>query len=139
MKLRYCDGGSFMGDSAVYINSVCLLFGALVHILFAALDRSTSLPFGICQSWQSSVLYFSGQRIWDAIVADLLRKGLARADKVPRQFSLQPVTPVPPLALFSIYIISCFDLAWASALRIPGSALRLFGRRPSYVLPLRRP
>ncbi|NP_001130561.1 Pectin acetylesterase 9 isoform 2 [Zea mays] len=51
VKLRYCDGGSFMGDSAVYINS-------------------------------SSVLYFSGQRIWDAIVADLLRKGLARADKV---------------------------------------------------------
>jgi hypothetical protein len=100
VKLRYCDGGSFMGDSAVYINSVCLLFGALVHILFAALDRSTSLPFGICQSWQSSVLYFSGQRIWDAIVADLLRKGLARADKVPRQFSLQPVTPVPPFGTF---------------------------------------
>ncbi|KXG38959.1 pectin acetylesterase 9 [Sorghum bicolor] len=50
VKLRYCDGGSFMGDS-VYINS-------------------------------STVLYFSGQRIWDAIITDLLRKGLARAEKV---------------------------------------------------------
>ncbi|KAG0550291.1 hypothetical protein BDA96_01G326400 [Sorghum bicolor] len=50
VKLRYCDGGSFMGDS-VYINS-------------------------------STVLHFSGQRIWDAIITDLLRKGLARAEKV---------------------------------------------------------
>ncbi|XP_066387455.1 pectin acetylesterase 9-like isoform X2 [Miscanthus floridulus] len=50
VKLRYCDGGSFMGDS-IYTNS-------------------------------STVLYFSGQRIWDAILTDLLGKGLARAEKV---------------------------------------------------------
>ncbi|CAD6204426.1 unnamed protein product [Miscanthus lutarioriparius] len=50
VKLRYCDGGSFMGDS-IYTNS-------------------------------STVLYFSGQRIWDAIITDLLGKGLARAEKV---------------------------------------------------------
>ncbi|GJM91402.1 hypothetical protein PR202_ga07766 [Eleusine coracana subsp. coracana] len=49
-KLRYCDGGSFTGDS-IYTNG-------------------------------SSVLYFRGQRIWDAIITDLLRKGLANADKV---------------------------------------------------------
>lgn len=50
MKLRYCDGGSFSGDSA-YIND-------------------------------SSVLYFRGQRIWDAIITDLLQKGLAKAENV---------------------------------------------------------
>ncbi|KAJ1296343.1 hypothetical protein BS78_01G293300 [Paspalum vaginatum] len=50
VKLRYCDGGSFMGDS-IYRNS-------------------------------SSVLHFSGQRIWDAIITDLLKKGLAKAEKV---------------------------------------------------------
>jgi len=44
---------------------------------------STSLPFGICPFLQSTVLYFSGQRIWDAIITDLLGKGLARAEKVP--------------------------------------------------------
>ncbi|CAD6211991.1 unnamed protein product [Miscanthus lutarioriparius] len=49
VKLRYCDGGSFMGDS-IYTNS-------------------------------STVLYFSGQRIWDAIT-NLLGKGLVRAEKV---------------------------------------------------------
>lgn len=31
VKLRYCDGGSFMGDS-VYINSVRVLFGATAYI-----------------------------------------------------------------------------------------------------------
>ncbi|TKV95064.1 hypothetical protein SEVIR_9G336500v4 [Setaria viridis] len=50
VKLRYCDGGSFSGDSA-YIND-------------------------------SSVLYFRGQRIWDAIITDLLQKGLAKAENV---------------------------------------------------------
>ncbi|XP_066339863.1 pectin acetylesterase 9-like isoform X2 [Miscanthus floridulus] len=50
VKLRYCDGGSFMGDS-IYTNS-------------------------------STVLYFGGQRIWDAIITNLLGKGLARAEKV---------------------------------------------------------
>ncbi|OEL31152.1 Pectin acetylesterase 9 [Dichanthelium oligosanthes] len=50
VKLRYCDGGSFSGDSA-YGNG-------------------------------SSVLYFRGQRIWDAIITDLLQKGLAKAKRV---------------------------------------------------------
>lgn len=50
VKLRYCDGGSFMGDS-IYRNT-------------------------------SSVLYFRGQRIWDSIITDLLKKGLANAEKV---------------------------------------------------------
>ncbi|KAL6906431.1 hypothetical protein ACP4OV_004032 [Aristida adscensionis] len=50
VKLRYCDGGSFAGDS-VYRND-------------------------------TSVLYFKGLRIWDAIVTDLLQKGLAKAEKV---------------------------------------------------------
>ncbi|TVU01613.1 hypothetical protein EJB05_52916 [Eragrostis curvula] len=50
VKLRYCDGGSFSGDS-VYRSG-------------------------------SSVLYFRGQRIWDAIITDLLSKGLANAEKV---------------------------------------------------------
>ncbi|XP_039831983.1 pectin acetylesterase 9-like isoform X4 [Panicum virgatum] len=50
VKLRYCDGGSFSGDSE-YRNG-------------------------------SSVLYFRGQRIWDAIITDLLQKGLAKAKNV---------------------------------------------------------
>uniref|UniRef100_J3N4P4 Pectin acetylesterase n=1 Tax=Oryza brachyantha TaxID=4533 RepID=J3N4P4_ORYBR len=50
VKLRYCDGGSFAGDSE-FRNG-------------------------------SSVLYFRGQRIWDAIISDLLPKGLAKAEKV---------------------------------------------------------
>ncbi|KAG8092480.1 hypothetical protein GUJ93_ZPchr0012g19543 [Zizania palustris] len=50
VKLRYCDGGSFAGDSE-FRNG-------------------------------SSVLYFRGQRIWDAIIRDLLPKGLAKAQKV---------------------------------------------------------
>lgn len=50
VKLRYCDGGSFSGDSEF---------------------RSGS-----------SVIYFRGQRIWDAIISDLLPKGLAKAEKV---------------------------------------------------------
>jgi len=95
VKLRYCDGGSFMGDS-IYTNSVCLLFGCncIYETMFAL--WSTSLPFGICPFLQSTVLYFSGQRIWDAIITDLLGKGLARAEKVPHRFSLQPVMPVSP-------------------------------------------
>uniref|UniRef100_A0A0E0MAG1 Pectin acetylesterase n=1 Tax=Oryza punctata TaxID=4537 RepID=A0A0E0MAG1_ORYPU len=50
VKLRYCDGGSFAGDSELRNGS--------------------------------SVLYFRGQRIWDAIINDLLPKGLAKAQKV---------------------------------------------------------
>nr|AFN53693.1 pectinacetylesterase [Linum usitatissimum] len=49
VKLRYCDGASFTGDSKI-VNG-------------------------------SSVLYFRGQRIWDAIITDLLPKGLANARK----------------------------------------------------------
>ncbi|XP_040939672.1 pectin acetylesterase 9 isoform X2 [Gossypium hirsutum] len=49
VKLRYCDGASFSGDSKF--------------------DNGTSL------------LYFRGQRIWEAIIHDLLPKGLSRARK----------------------------------------------------------
>ncbi|XP_072956890.1 pectin acetylesterase 9-like [Typha angustifolia] len=50
VKLRYCDGASFAGDS-VY-------------------GRGDTL------------LYFRGKRIWDAIISDLLPKGLIQAEKV---------------------------------------------------------
>ena len=63
---------------------------------------STSLPFGICPFLQSTVLYFSGQRIWDAIITDLLGKGLARAEKVPHRFSFL-LSPCH-LGIFSINI-----------------------------------
>ncbi|MBA0689957.1 hypothetical protein Goari_007658, partial [Gossypium aridum] len=49
VKLRYCDGASFSGDSKF--------------------DNGTSL------------LYFRGQKIWEAIIHDLLPKGLSRARK----------------------------------------------------------
>ncbi|XP_021301207.1 pectin acetylesterase 9-like isoform X1 [Herrania umbratica] len=49
VKLRYCDGASFSGDSKF--------------------DNGTSL------------LYFRGQKIWEAIIRDLLPKGLASAHK----------------------------------------------------------
>lgn len=57
VKLRYCDGGSFSGDSEF---------------------RSGS-----------SVIYFRGQRIWGAIISDLLPKGLAKAEKVLPQAAQQ--------------------------------------------------
>ncbi|KAK9143736.1 hypothetical protein Syun_013136 [Stephania yunnanensis] len=49
VKIRYCDGASFAGDS-VFSN-------------------------------QTTKLYFRGQRIWRAIVLDLLPKGLDQAEK----------------------------------------------------------
>ncbi|XP_021730078.1 pectin acetylesterase 9-like [Chenopodium quinoa] len=49
VKLRYCDGASFAGDSKF--------------------DNGTS------------VLYFRGQKIWQAMILDLLPKGLAHAEK----------------------------------------------------------
>ncbi|KAK3017617.1 hypothetical protein RJ639_004851 [Escallonia herrerae] len=49
VKLRYCDGASFAGDSKF--------------------SNGTSL------------LYFRGQRIWKAIILDLLPEGLGRAEK----------------------------------------------------------
>ncbi|GAV79301.1 PAE domain-containing protein [Cephalotus follicularis] len=49
VKLRYCDGASFAGDSKF--------------------DNGTSL------------LYFRGQKIWEAIIRDLLPKGLSTARK----------------------------------------------------------
>ncbi|XP_076913389.1 pectin acetylesterase 9-like [Bidens hawaiensis] len=48
VKLRYCDGGSFAGDSKF--------------------DKTL-------------LLYFRGQRIWQAIIEDLLPKGLGSANK----------------------------------------------------------
>ncbi|KAK9724621.1 hypothetical protein RND81_05G087300 [Saponaria officinalis] len=49
VKIRYCDGASFAGDSKF--------------------DNGTSL------------LYFRGQKIWQAVISDLLPKGLAQAEK----------------------------------------------------------
>lgn len=139
MKLRYCDGGSFMGDSAVYINSVCLLFGALVHILFALWIGALAyrLAFANRGSPQRST---SVARGYGTLLSPICSgRDWREPTRFPVSFPCSLLRPCHPLALFSIDIISCFDLAWASALRIPGSALRLFGRRPSYVLPLRRP
>ncbi|KAJ6808465.1 pectin acetylesterase 9 isoform X2 [Iris pallida] len=50
VKLRYCDGASFGGDSE-YING-------------------------------TTILFFRGQKIWEAIIVDLLSKGLLLAHKV---------------------------------------------------------
>uniref|UniRef100_A0A8I6XL69 Pectin acetylesterase n=1 Tax=Hordeum vulgare subsp. vulgare TaxID=112509 RepID=A0A8I6XL69_HORVV len=50
VKMRYCDGGSFAGDSE-FSNG-------------------------------SSVIFMRGQRIWDAVIIDLFKKGLAKAEKV---------------------------------------------------------
>ncbi|CAO2821815.1 unnamed protein product [Amaranthus hypochondriacus] len=50
VKLKYCDGASFAGNSKF--------------------DNGTSL------------LYFRGQKIWQAILQDLLPKGLAHAQKI---------------------------------------------------------
>ncbi|XP_052208875.1 pectin acetylesterase 9 [Diospyros lotus] len=49
VKIRYCDGASFAGDSLFYNGT--------------------------------SLLYFRGQRIWKAIIFDLLPKGLGNAKK----------------------------------------------------------
>ncbi|XP_051121440.1 pectin acetylesterase 9 [Andrographis paniculata] len=49
VKLRYCDGASFAGDS-IFQN-------------------------------KTSLLYFRGQRIWQAVIHDLLPKGLDQANK----------------------------------------------------------
>ncbi|XP_015878128.1 pectin acetylesterase 9 isoform X1 [Ziziphus jujuba] len=49
VKLRYCDGASFAGDSMFYNGT--------------------------------TLLYFRGQKIWEAIIQDLLPKGLGQARK----------------------------------------------------------
>lgn len=49
VKLRYCDGASFTGDSYFFNGT--------------------------------SLLYFRGQRIWEALILDLLPKGLRHANK----------------------------------------------------------
>ncbi|XP_016477464.2 pectin acetylesterase 9 [Nicotiana tabacum] len=60
VKLRYCDGASFAGDSKFYNGTY---------------SRSSGERNG------STLLYFRGQRIWQAIILDLLPKGLGRAKK----------------------------------------------------------
>uniref|UniRef100_A0A452YTQ0 Pectin acetylesterase n=1 Tax=Aegilops tauschii subsp. strangulata TaxID=200361 RepID=A0A452YTQ0_AEGTS len=67
VKLRYCDGGSFAGDSE-FRNG-------------------------------SSVIYMRGQRIWDAIIADLLTKGLAKAEKVSAGAALRLLSRRPSYIL----------------------------------------
>ncbi|KAK2983520.1 hypothetical protein RJ640_023054 [Escallonia rubra] len=58
VKLRYCDGASFAGDSK-FSNGV-------KHLANFTFTVSTNAP---------------GQRIWKAIILDLLPKGLGRAEK----------------------------------------------------------
>ncbi|RYQ94047.1 hypothetical protein Ahy_B09g100249 isoform A [Arachis hypogaea] len=55
VKLRYCDGASFTGD-AIFDN-------------------------GVIVSPQTTRLHFKGQKIWEAIIHDLLPKGLGKARK----------------------------------------------------------
>ena len=54
-------------------------FGTWMQMDFLDSAASYCLVFAI---FQSSVLYFRGQRIWDAIITDLLQKGLAKAKNV---------------------------------------------------------
>eukprot|EP00250_Pteridium_aquilinum_P014029 c21730_g1_i1 orf=91-1458(+) len=57
VKVRYCDGGSFSGDI------------------------DAPLEFELDKVNQSKKVYFRGQRVWQAVVHDLLSKGLKNAEK----------------------------------------------------------
>ncbi|KAH7433077.1 hypothetical protein KP509_07G054100 [Ceratopteris richardii] len=57
VKVRYCDGGSFSGDAE-----------------FPMLGRSP-----ITKEFQ--ILYFRGQRIWEAVMEDLLARGMSDASR----------------------------------------------------------
>uniref|UniRef100_A0ACD5U4B1 Uncharacterized protein n=1 Tax=Avena sativa TaxID=4498 RepID=A0ACD5U4B1_AVESA len=82
VKLRYCDGGSFAGDSE-FRNGVRIL-----KITSQVTGRCTAYVYELLTAWflpqymQSSVIYMRGQRIWDAIITDLSLKGLDKAEKV---------------------------------------------------------
>ncbi|KAJ4833160.1 hypothetical protein Tsubulata_049965 [Turnera subulata] len=66
VKLRYCDGGSFIGD-AKFDNGVTKLWSLCAKFF-------SELIYNV-------VLYFRGQKIWQAIILDLLPKGLRQARK----------------------------------------------------------
>jgi hypothetical protein len=75
VKVRYCDGSSFTGDVAA-VESVC---SGLVDFMFVyVLDIEIDLMFAI----QSTNLHYRGARVWNAIIEDLLEKGMSKAQNV---------------------------------------------------------
>lgn len=60
-----------------------------MHVLdnMICLRTELALFFYLCLSmhnlheWKTSLLYFKGQKIWEAIISDLLPKGLIHAEK----------------------------------------------------------
>jgi len=56
-----------------------------VHLAYVVVLNSTLLicfSLCLCDENQTAKLYFKGQSIWEAIIADLLPKGLGKARKV---------------------------------------------------------
>lgn len=95
MKIRYCDGASFAGnsifDNGVNMKQFSHLVFQLKHFqhlryVFRIYGQRNKffhdLIFHFGLNKQTSLLYYRGQRIWEAIILDLLPKGLSNAKKV---------------------------------------------------------
>lgn len=75
IKVRYCDGSSFTGDVAAVDPVSCLAI--IKHSKFY-------FPLEILskQHEQATGLYFRGARVFRAVMADLLAKGMGKAVNV---------------------------------------------------------
>jgi len=54
------------------------------HLAYVVINSTFLICFSLClcDENQTTKLYFKGQNIWEAIIADLLPKGLGKARKV---------------------------------------------------------
>ncbi|KAL0715000.1 hypothetical protein Bca4012_021979 [Brassica carinata] len=76
IKLRYCDGASFFGDSQDEGSQV---FYRGRRIWQAAMEEFLSL--GMQKAEQGSQLFYRGKRIWQAAMEEFMSLGMQKADK----------------------------------------------------------
>jgi hypothetical protein len=119
VKIRYCDGASFSGNVQEEVK-VCLpsiRFTPRSHIWICVFFSSQTSRL-ICDPSQNDTgFFFRGQRIWEAVMAELLSKGLARAKQVCLSNKIAAFVAI----LLGIHH-QCIDLA---CLCIPRPAMRL--------------
>ena len=81
--VRYCDGASFSGnvdDEMQVSRTVCWLLLSSYVMQFNCIEDTPSNPLWSMQDDNS--FFFRGQRIWEAVMSELLSKGLSRAKEV---------------------------------------------------------
>lgn len=77
VKVRYCDGSSFTGD-VEEVESVCSGLGLSARSFMCKMYIEIDLIFAM----QSTNLHYRGARVWDAIIEDLLNRGMSKAKNV---------------------------------------------------------